>query len=160
MAKQKIPTTPAVRVLRAAGVSFKPRLYQYEEHGGTRVAARELGVDEHLTVKTLVMEDDSARPLLVLMHGDREVSTKKLARHLGVKSVRPCDPKTANKHTGYLVGGTSPFGTRKSLPVYVEKSVLELPVIYINAGKRGFLVEMAPGDLARLLEPEPVQVAV
>ncbi len=160
MAKQKIPATPAVRALRAAKVEFKPCLYQYQEHGGTRVAARELGVDEHLTVKTLVMEDERGRPLLVLMHGDREVSTKKLARHLGVKWVRPCDPKTANKHTGYLVGGTSPFGTRKRLPVYVEKGVLDLPVIYINGGKRGFLVEMAPSDLARLLGPEPVEVAV
>jgi len=123
------------------------------------VAARELGVDEHLTVKTLVMEDDGKSPFIVLMHGDREVSTKDLARILGVKTVQPCDAAAANRHTGYMVGGTSPFGTRKSLPVYVEETILGLPVIYINAGRKGLLVEMRPADLAKVLKLTPVSVA-
>ncbi len=159
MGKDKFPVTPALRELRAAGVRFTPHLYAYEEHGGTQVAARELGVDEHLVIKTLVMEDEAGRPLIVLMHGDREVSTKALARALGVKAVNPCDPATASRHTGYLVGGTSPLGTRKKLPVCLEASILELPVIYLNAGKRGFLAELAPGDLVPLLSPTPVVVA-
>ena len=151
--------TPAVRALRAAGVSFSPHRYRYEDRGGTRASARELGVDEHLVIKTLVMQDEAHRPLLVLMHGDREVSTKALARALGVKSVAPCAPETASRHTGYQVGGTSPFGTRKPLPVWVERSVLELPRLYINGGARGFLVALAPGDLVRVLNPTPVEVA-
>ena len=124
------------------------------------MASRELGVDEHQVVKTLVMEDDRKNPLLILMHGDKEVSTKNLARVLGVKSVEPCDPETAHRHTGYVVGGISPFGTRKALKVYVEASVLELPKIYINAGKRGLLAEMSPQELKRVLNPIPVKVAI
>jgi len=160
MAKDKIPATPAARVLKASGLAFSLRTYRYEPRGGTKVSARELGVDEHRVVKTLVMEDENQRPLIVLMHGDREVSTKALARLLGVKTVMPCTPETANRHTGYLVGGTSPFGTRKPLPIYAEASILELPVIYINAGKRGLLAEMHPRDLAAILTPIPVNVAI
>src|SRR5436853_3565920 len=126
MAKEKAPVTPAIRQLRAAGVSFTDHLYAYEAKGGTAVSASSLGVDEHCVVKTLVMEDDAGQPLLVLMHGDRQVSTKELARAMGVKTISPCSPETANRHTGYLVGGTSPFGTRKTLPVYMEQTLLEL----------------------------------
>src|SRR5919205_3494734 len=154
------PVTPAVRALREKKVAFEPHLYEYEEHGGTRRSAAELGVDEHSVVKTLVMETEARKPLVVLMHGDREVSTKQLARRLGVKSVQPCEPATAQKHTGYLVGGTSPFGTRAKLPVYVEKTIFELPRIYINGGKRGFLVEIAPRVLRELLPVEEVSVAI
>jgi Cys-tRNA(Pro) deacylase len=159
MSKDHIPATPAIRALKENRVDFVPRPYKYEERGGTEVAARELGVDEHLTVKTLVMEDDGKSPFIVLMHGDREVSTKDLARILGVKTVQPCDAASANRHTGYMVGGTSPFGTRKSLPVYVEETILSLPVIYINAGRKGLLLEMRPADLAKLLKLTPVSVA-
>jgi Cys-tRNA(Pro) deacylase len=159
MSKDHIPATPAIRALKESRVDFVPRPYKYEERGGTEVAARELGVDEHLTVKTLVMEDDGKSPFIMLMHGDREVSTKDLARILGVKVVQPCDPAAANRHTGYMVGGTSPFGTRKSLPVYVEETILSLPVIYINAGRKGLLVEMNPADLAKVLKLTPVSVA-
>ena len=158
MSKDHIPATPAIRVLKENRVDFVPRPYKYEERGGTEVAARELGVDEHLTVKTLVMEDDGKAPFIVLMHGDREVSTKDLARVLGVKTVQPCDAASANRHTGYMVGGTSPFGTRKPLPVYVEETILSLPVIYINAGRKGLLVEMRPADLAKVLKLTPVIV--
>jgi Cys-tRNA(Pro) deacylase len=154
------PVTPAVRLLRESKVEFEPRLYEYEERGGTRHSAESLGVEEHAVVKTLVMETDARKPLVVLMHGDREVSTRQLARALGVKSVQPCDPATAQKHTGYRVGGTSPFGTRTRLPVYVERTIFELPKIYINGGKRGFLVEIEPKDL-RILSPlEEVEVAI
>ncbi|HWI41870.1 MAG TPA: Cys-tRNA(Pro) deacylase [Verrucomicrobiae bacterium] len=159
MAKEN-PVTPAVRVLRSAGIEFTEHPYRYEEKGGTAVSARELGVDEHSVVKTLVMEDEQARPLIVLMHGDRQVSTRQLARELGVKSVAPCAPAAAQKHTGYMVGGTSPFGTRKTLPVYMESSILDLPRIYINGGRRGFLVAVSPADAARLLDAVPVSVAV
>lgn len=159
MSKDHIPATPAIRALKENRVDFVPRPYKYEERGGTEVAARELGVDEHLTVKTLVMEDDGKSPFIVLMHGDREVSTKDLARILGVKTVLPCDAASANRHTGYMVGGTSPFGTRKSLPVYVEETILSLPVIYINAGRKGLLVEMRPADLTKVLKLTPVSVA-
>jgi Cys-tRNA(Pro) deacylase len=159
MSKDHIPATPAIRVLKENRVDFVPRPYKYEDRGGTEVAARELGVDEHLTVKTLVMEDEGKSPFIVLMHGDREVSTKDLARLLGVKTVQPCDAAAANRHTGYMVGGTSPFGTRKSLPVYVEETILSLPVIYINAGRKGLLVEMKPADLAKVLTLTPVSVA-
>ena len=154
------PVTPAVRLLREKGVGFAPHLYDYEERGGTRRSAEALGVDEHAVVKTLVMETDARRPLLVLMHGDREVSTKQLARTLGVKSVQPCAPAKAQKHTGYLVGGTSPFGTRANLPIYVERTIFELPKIYINGGKRGFLVEIEPRVLRELLPVEEVSVAI
>ncbi|MBW2128876.1 MAG: Cys-tRNA(Pro) deacylase [Deltaproteobacteria bacterium] len=160
MGKEKIPATPAIRFLKARKVPFLLHAYRYEEHGGTTVSARELRVDEHLVIKTLVMEDEKKNPLIVLMHGDKQVSTKNLARTLGVKSVTPCDPQTARKHTGYIVGGTSPFGTRKPLKVYVEESILSLPRIYINAGKRGLLAEIAPKDLVRVLEPVPVNVAI
>jgi Cys-tRNA(Pro) deacylase len=159
MSKDHLPATPAVRVLKEKRVDFVPRPYKYEDRGGTEVAARELGVDEHLTVKTLVMEDEGKSPFIVLMHGDREVSTKDLARLLGVKTVQPCDAAAANRHTGYMVGGTSPFGTRKSLPVYVEETILSLPVIYINAGRKGLLVEMKPADLTKVLKLTPVNVA-
>jgi Cys-tRNA(Pro) deacylase len=156
----KTPSTPATRLLRERGVAYTEHPYRYEEKGGTRVSARELGVDEHAVVKTLVMEDDSGAPLVVLMHGDREVSTKALARQLGKKSVEICKPDAANRHSGYLVGGTSPFGTRKKLPVYVERSILHLERIYINGGSRGFLVGIAPADLVRVLAPTPVDVAL
>ena len=152
--------TAAVRALRAAGVAFTDHLYEYEEKGGTAVSARELGFDEHSVVKTLVMEDESANPLIVLMHGDRQVSTRELARVLGVKTVQPCSPETAHRHTGYLVGGTSPFGTRKQLPLYMERTILDLPRIYINGGKRGYLVGVAPADVRRLLAPTLVSVAI
>ena len=154
------PVTPAVRLLREKGVAFEPHLYDYVERGGTRHSAEELGVDEHAVVKTLVMETDAKEPLVVLMHGDREVSTKQLARALGVKSVHPCNFAQAQKHTGYLVGGTSPFGTRAPLPVYVERTVFELPVIYINGGKRGFLVSIDPKVLRDVLKVEEVEVAI
>jgi Cys-tRNA(Pro) deacylase len=154
------PVTPAVRLLREKKVEFEPHLYDYVERGGTRRSAEELGVDEHAVVKTLVMETDAKRPLLVLMHGDREVSTKQLARALGVKSIHPCDFAQAQKHTGYLVGGTSPFGTRARLPVYVERTIFELPVIYINGGKRGFLVSIDPKVLRDVLKVEEVEVAI
>ncbi len=159
MSKDHIPATPAIRFLKDNKVDFVPRPYKYEERGGTEVAAKELGVDEHLTVKTLVMEDEKKAPFIVLMHGDREVSIKELARILGVKAVQPCDPATASRHTGYMVGGTSPFGTKKALPVYAEETILSLPVIYINAGKKGLLVEMKPAELARILKATPVKVA-
>ena len=160
MAKDKIPVTPAVLALKKNRVDFIPRSYRYEEHGGTRVSARELGVPEHEVIKTLVMEDEGGSPLIVLMHGDREVSTKALARILGVKSVRPCDPKTAERHTGYRVGGTSPFGTKKPLPVYMEETITGLSRILINAGSRGLLAEMPPSELVRVLNPAPVRVAI
>jgi Cys-tRNA(Pro) deacylase len=153
------PSTPAVLFLRAAGVAFSEHSYRYEDRGGTAVASRELGVPEHAVVKTLVMEDDARRPLIVLMHGDREVSTKALARQIGARAVAPSKPEVATRHTGYLVGGTSPFATRKPLPVYVERSILELPVIYINGGSRGFLVGVAPADVVRVLDATPVDVA-
>ena len=160
MSKDKTPVTPAVRLLRAAGVSFAEHPYAYEEKGGTAVSARELGVDEHSVVKTLIMEDERKSPLIVLMHGDRQVSTKELARVMGVKSVVPCAPETAFRHSGYQVGGTSPFGTRKHMPVYLEESILELPQIYINGGKRGFLVGIDPKDVVWLLKPVLVRVGI
>ena len=160
MAHSASPVTPAVRALRSAGVPFTGHVYRYEEHGGTRVSARELGVDEHAVVKTLVMEDDTRAPLIVLMHGDLEVSTKQLARVIGRKHVEPCKPDAANRHSGYLVGGTSPFGTRKAMPVYIERTILDLPRIYINGGARGFLGGIAPADLVRVLNPTLVEVGI
>ena len=154
------PITPAVRLLREKKVEFEPHLYDYEEHGGTRHSAELLGIDEHTVVKTLVMETEAKKPLIVLMHGDREVSTKNLARHLGVKSVHPCDFAQAQKHTGYLVGGTSPFGTRKVLPVFVERSILDLETIYINGGRRGLLVSVSPQHAVRVLGATTVDVAL
>ena len=158
--EKKVSMTTAIRALDGAKVAYEVHLYAYEDKGGTRVSARELGVDEHAVVKTLVMEDDARAPLLVLMHGDLEVSTKQLARAIGCKHVEPCRPDVANRHSGYLVGGTSPFGTRKPMPVYVERTVLGLPRIYINGGARGFLVGMAPADLVRVLNPTPVDVGI
>jgi Cys-tRNA(Pro) deacylase len=154
------PVTPAVRLLREKKVEFEPHLYDYVERGGTRHSAEALGVDEHAVVKTLVMEAEGKRPFLVLMHGDREVSTKGLARHMGVKSVHPCDFAEAQRHTGYLVGGTSPFGTRSRMHVYAEWTIFGLPVIYINGGKRGFLVSLEPGVLKDVLQAEEVEVAI
>ena len=160
MAKERLPVTPAIRLLRAAGVVFSDHPYDYEERGGTAASSRELGVDEHAVIKTLIMEDEHRHPLIVLMHGDREVSTQKLARRLAVKSIVPCRPEVASRHSGYLVGGTSPFATRKPMPVYVERSILGLERIFINAGRRGYLVGIAPAVLVDLLRPELVEVAV
>lgn len=160
MAKEKFPVTTAIRALREGQIPFTEHLYPYEEKGGTATSARELGVPEHCVIKTLVMEDDKKKPLIILMHGDCQVSTRELARQIGARSVVPSSPEAANRHTGYLVGGTSPFGTRQSLPVYVEASILELDRIYINGGKRGFLVALAPQDLVKLLQPTPVTVAI
>jgi Cys-tRNA(Pro) deacylase len=160
MAKERIPVTPAILFMKKNGMAFTLRPYRYEEHGGTRVSARELGVDEHLVVKTLVMEDDGKEPLIVLMNGDKQVSTKSLARFLGVKSVTPCDPHIAEKHTGYRVGGTSPFGTKKNLRLFMEEDITDLPRILINAGSRGLLAEMTPTELIRVLKPVAVKVAI
>ena len=160
MSKEKLPITPAIRLLRENNVAFTGHLYPYEEHGGTAHSAHCLGVDEHAVIKTLIMEDDRKQPLIVLMHGDRKVSTKELARLRGVKTIAPCDPAVANRHSGYLVGGTSPFGVRKPMPVYLEASILDLPRIYLNGGKRGFLVGLASADVQRLLQPTLVQVAI
>jgi Cys-tRNA(Pro) deacylase len=152
--------TPATAFLKAQNVPFTEHEYEYVEHGGTEVPARALGVPEHAIVKTLVMEDEARKPLLVLMHGDRKVSTKNLARQAGRKSIEPCKPEVAQRHTGYQVGGTSPFGTKKPLPVYAERSILELAEIYINGGRRGLLVKIATADLARVLRVSPVDVAL
>jgi Cys-tRNA(Pro) deacylase len=154
------PVTPAVRALRTADVAFTPHLYDYEDKGGTRRSSSELGVDEHAVVKTLVMEDDAKKPLIVLMHGDCQVSTKALARQIGCKTVAPCTPEVAEKHTGYKVGGTSPFGTRKTLPVYCERTIVDLDRLFINGGGRGFLVAMTPSELVRVLAPTLVDVAI
>jgi len=160
MAKEKLPVTQAVRALRAAGVEFTDHPYTYEEHGGTEVCARELNVDEHSVIKTLIMEDDKKDPLIVLMHGDLKVSTKELARVIGAKIVTPCAPETAFKHTGYMVGGTSPFGTRKQMRVYMEATILDLARIYINGGRRGYLVGMDPKDVVKILKPVMVKVGI
>jgi Cys-tRNA(Pro) deacylase len=160
MKTEHAPETPATLFLRQHGIAHSNHVYAYEEHGGTRVSARELNVDEHAVVKTLVMEDENRKPLIVLMHGDRKVSTKELARQSGRKKIEPCKPETANRHTGFLVGGTSPFGTRKAMPVFIEKSILDLPLIYINGGRRGFLVGVHPHDLLRALAPTVVEVAL
>src|SRR5512143_1327788 len=149
----KDPSTPATRLLRQKGVPYTEHPYRYEERGGTRVSSRELGVEEHAVVKTLVMEDEQGAPLVVLMHGDREVSTKALARQRGRREIRICKPEVANRHSGYQVGGTSPLGTRKAMPVCMERTILELPAIYVNGGARGFLIGIAPNDLAALLSP-------
>ena len=152
--------TPATKMLEEHAVSYTGHVYEYVERGGTAVSSQSLGVPEHEVVKTLVMEDEQRAPLLVLMHGDCKVSTKELARQAGRKRVAPCRPEVAQRHTGYQVGGTSPFGLRKALPVYVERSILELPQIYINGGRRGFLVRIAPAELSRILRPTPVSVAL
>ena len=160
MAKERIPVTPAILVMKKNGMAYTLRPYRYEEHGGTRVAARELGVEESQVIKTLVMEDDRREPHIILMYGDRQVSTKSMARFLGVKAVTPCDPHVAEKHTGYRVGGTSPFGTKKVLRIFMEEGIAELPRILINAGGRGLLAEMSPAELIRVLKPVTVKVAI
>jgi len=160
MAKEKYPTTQAIRLLRQHQVNFEPRLYKYEDRGGTATSARELGIDEHRVIKTLVMEDEQKKPLIVLMHGDCEVSLKNLARQLGVKQVTPCIPQLADNLTGYQTGGISPFGTRKPLPIYIEETILTLEKICINGGKRGFLVEISPLELERVLKLTRINVAI
>ena len=162
MAKKNthISETPATQLLRQHGVAFSEHVYDYVEHGGTAESARQLGVPEQQVVKTLLLQDERAQPLIVLMHGDKQVSTKNLARQIGAKSVEPCKPEVANRHSGYLIGGTSPFGTRKAMPVYLEESILALPKILINGGRRGFLVGLAPQECSRLLGAIPVQCAL
>lgn len=154
------PITLAVRMLREHHVQFTPHVFAYEPKGGTAHSAKTLNVDEHQVIKTLIFEDDRKSPLVILMHGDREVSTKGLARVLATKRIQPCAPDVADKHSGYQVGGTSPFGTKRQMPVYMERSIATLPLIYINGGARGFLVSLAPGDLVRVLQPTLVDVAV
>jgi Cys-tRNA(Pro) deacylase len=156
----KHPVTMAIRALRAAKVAFEPHLYAWQPHGGTRASSEALGVDEHAVIKTLIMEDDRKQPLCVLMHGDREVSTKQLARVIGVKTVVPCTPEVADRHSGYQVGGTSPFGLRRAMPVYMQRTILDLPKIFINGGARGFLVAIDPKQAERVLEPTLVDIAV
>lgn len=160
VAKDKIPVTAAIRVLRKHQVDYTAHRYDYEPRGGTRVSAASLGVDEHQVIKTLVMQDDAARPLVVLMHGDQEVSTKALARHLGTKSIQPCEPAVADRHSGYQVGGTSPFGLRRAMPLYMQTTIAQLPRLYVNGGKRGLLVSMAPAQLLRVLSPVLVDAAI
>jgi len=157
--KAHAPETPATSFLRQNNVTFTEHLYNYVERGGTAESARQLSVDEHSVVKTLVMQDQDAKPLIILMHGDRQVSLKNFARQIGAKKVEPCKPEVAQRHTGYQLGGTSPFGTRKLLPVYVERSILALPSIYINGGHRGFLVQIVPQVLTELLRAQPVESA-
>jgi len=155
-----VSETPATQMLRAAGVAFTEHPYDYVDHGGTAESARQLGVAEHAVIKTLVMQDDRAQPLIVLMHGDRQVSTKNLAREIGAKSVEPCKPEVAQRHSGYLVGGTSPFGLRKAMPVWVEATVLDLPRICINGGRRGYLLGISPQVLLDALSARPVHCAL
>jgi Cys-tRNA(Pro) deacylase len=157
--KEHVSETPATACLREHGVPFSEHVYDYVEHGGTAESSRQLGVDEHSVVKTLVMQDEDAKPLIILMHGDREVSLKNLARQIGAKRVEPSKPEVAERHTGYRVGGTSPFGTRKALQIFVERSVLSLPLIYINGGRRGYLVGIDPRVLVDLLKSQPVDCA-
>ncbi len=158
--KAHVSETPATQMLKAHKVAFTEHPYEYVEHGGTAESARQLGLDEHCVIKTLVMQDQDAKPLIVLMHGDCTVSTKNLARQIGAKSVEPCKPEVANRHSGYLVGGTSPFGTRKQMPVYIEQSILDLPRIAINGGRRGFLVQLDPRVCVELLSAKQVPCAM
>ncbi len=160
MKKSHVSETPATQMLKRAAIAYSEHPYDYVDHGGTAESARQIGVPEHEVVKTLVMQDDKAQPLIVLMHGDCQVSTKNLARAIGAKSVEPCKPEVAQRHSGYLVGGTSPFGMKKAMPVYVEATVLELPRILINGGRRGYLVGIAPGVLTQLLGARPVNCAL
>jgi Cys-tRNA(Pro) deacylase len=157
---QHVSETPATQFLRRNDIAFTEHVYEYVEHGGTEESARQLGVPENEVIKTLVMQDERAQPLIVLMHGDKQVSTKNLARQIGAKSVEPCKPDVAQRHSGYMVGGTSPFGTKKAMPVYVEASVLELARICINGGRRGYLVGIEPAVLTRLLDAKPVECAL
>ncbi len=156
---KRSPVTQAVRALRAAGIEFEDHPYPYVEGGGTTQFAREMGVEEHRVIKTLIMEDENANPMIVLMHGDREVATGLLARAIGVKRVQPCDPKTADRHSGYRVGGTSPFGARRAMPVYCQASIADLPRIYVNGGRRGYIISLATQDLLTLLRPTLVDAA-
>ncbi len=161
MAKEKhISETPATLMLKRLGIAFGEHIYDYVEHGGARESSRQLGVDAHQVAKTLIMEDENSRPLIILMHGDCEVSTKNLARQIGAKRVAPCAPEVAQKHSGYLVGGTSPFATRKTMPVWIQAGLLEYPVIYINGGRRGFLISVAPGAIVEVLGAKPVNAAL
>jgi Cys-tRNA(Pro) deacylase len=160
MTKEKIPTTPAILALKAQRADFTMHTYPYEERGGTKRGASKLGVDEHCVIKTLVMEDETSKPLIILMHGDKEVSTKSLARIIGVKSISPCKPAIAEKHTGYKVGGTSPFSTKKTMPIYMESTIADLPEIFINAGSRGLLARMPSDELIRILKPIAVSAAI
>ncbi|MBL8804448.1 MAG: Cys-tRNA(Pro) deacylase [Planctomycetes bacterium] len=160
MSKDKVPATQAIRVLREQGVAFETHVYDYVEKGGTAASSSALGVDEHAVVKTLIMENDQREPLIVLMHGDKQVSTRALARTIGARSIQPCKPEVADKHSGYQVGGTSPFGTKRAMPVYLERSVLALERIWVNGGRRGLLVSLAPSELVRVLAPTLVDVAV
>ena len=159
MAKEKFPATPAIRELKRSGCPYSLHQYDYEEKGGTERAASELNVDEHTVLKTLIMEDHTGEPMVILMHGDKKVSTKNLARFLNVKTVKPCDPDTARQHSGYLVGGTSPLGLKKPLRVYMEQSIVQLPSIFVNAGKRGLLAKMSAQDLTNIIKPVFVTVA-
>lgn len=159
MAK-RVSETPATRMLEQNGVDYTEHVYEYVEHGGTRVSSEALALPEHHVVKTLLMQDEKKNPFVVLMHGDRKVSTKNLARQIGAKNVEACAPEVAERHSGYRVGGTSPFGLRKRMPIYVERSVLALDRIYLNGGRRGYLVGIAPAELVRVLEPRPVDVAL
>ena len=156
----RVSETPATQALRRAGIAFSEHVYEYVEHGGTAESSRQLGVDEHAVVKTLVMQNEKGDPLIVLMHGDRQVSTKNLARAIGTKGVEPCSPDAAERASGYQVGGTSPFATRKAMPVYVEATILELERIFINGGRRGYLVGIAPRVLTELLAATPVACAI
>lgn len=155
---KEIPVTTAVRLLRDNKVQFEAHFYEYEEKGGTSVSSRELGVDEHIVVKTLIMEDESKKPMIVLMHGDRQVSTKQLARELGVKSVKACESEVANRHSGYVVGGTSPFATKKKMPVVMQKTIADLSFVFINGGKKGFLVKVSTADIIKLLAPHLLEI--
>jgi len=160
MAKDNLPVTQAIRVLREHGVAFETHVYDYVEKGGTSASAAALGAPEHAVIKTLVMEDETRAPLVVLMHGDKQVSTKNLARAIGRKSIQPCKPDVADKHSGYQVGGTSPFGTKRAMPVYLQRTVLDLERVWINGGRRGMLVSLAPGEIVRVLAPTLVDVAI
>ena len=160
MPKNRFPVTPAIRALKDSGINYTLHLYKYEEKGGTKFAADELNVDEHEVIKTLIMENERREPLVVLMHGDKQVSTKALARALKVKTIRPCEPEMAHRHTGYFVGGISPLGPRKQLKMYYERSIVDLSYIYINAGRKGLLARISPEELVRMIEAIPVNVAI
>lgn len=160
MSSAKHPVTMAVRALRAGKVAFEPHVYPWQPHGGTSASAEALGVDEHSVIKTLIFETDTKAPLCILMHGDNEVSTKNLARAIGTKTVAPCSPEVADRHSGYQVGGTSPFGLKRQMPIYLQQTIAELPRIYINGGARGFLVAIDPRELVRVLTPTLVDVAI
>lgn len=158
--KDKMPMTLAIRELQNHDIKFSPHQFSYVEKGGTKHSSATLGVSEHQIIKTLIMENDKKEPMVILMHGDLQVSTKQMARHLGVKTVFPCKPEVADRHSGYQIGGTSPFGTKRKMPIYMEKTILDYDIIYINGGQRGFLVSMSPQDVVKVLQPELVNVGV